>query len=57
MLEIPKEKYYNLHVPAIGKYMIQTRSATQLSGVRLPEMHGKDKGINSNLIPVKQAVK
>ena len=57
MLEIVKEGYNNIHVPEIEKYMIQTRSATQPSRVKMPEVHGTDKDVNPNLIPQKQAVK
>ena len=56
MLEIPKERYYNVHVPEIDRHMIRIRSATHTSGVKLPKVHCKDKGVNPNVKPEKQAV-
>ena len=57
MTEILKERYYNIYVLEILKYMIETTSATQACGVKLPEVHGTDKVVNPNLKPEKQAVK
>ena len=37
--------------------MIQTRSATQVCGLKLLEVHGTDKGVNPNLRPEEQAMK
>ena len=49
MLEILKDSYHNTHIPEIEKYMIYPRSATETSGVILPEVQGTEKGINPNL--------
>ena len=44
MLEILKESYYNIYVQEIEKCIIETRSVTHASGVKLPEEHGREKG-------------
>ena len=49
MLENLKERYYNIHVSEIGKYMIQTRNASQANGVKLLPVHATDTGVNPNL--------
>ena len=41
------DNYYN------EKYLIQTRSQTKSSGIKLPEVHGVGKNLNSNLKPEK----
>ena len=57
MLNMLKGKYYNIHVSEIDQYMIQTKSATQACGVKLPAVHGTDKGVNPKLKSEKQVVK
>ena len=46
-----QEKYYNLYNMRIGdKYLVQTRS----SGVKLPEVHGIEKGLDPHIKPGRQ---
>ena len=33
------------------KYLIQTHSQTKDSGIKLPEVHGAEKGVDPNLRP------
>ena len=49
---IPKvlqENYYK-----IDNYLVQTRSQTQSSGIKLPEVHGVRKNLDPNIKPEKQ---
>ena len=39
-----QSKYYNIGEEKIGKYLVQTRSQAKSSGIRIPEVHGRDKG-------------
>ena len=48
-----QDKYYNLEEEK-ERYMIQTRSQTKASGVKLPEVHGIRKGLDPHKIPEKQ---
>ena len=50
MLDILKDMYYYLHMPEKIKYIIQTRSATQASGVWLQETYGIDSDKSSKYI-------
>ena len=50
-------RYYNIGERKEGKYLVQTRLQAKSSGITLPEVHGVDKGIDSNLLPEKQAIK
>ena len=47
-----QEKYYNLEEEK-ERDMIQTRSQTKASGVKLPEVHGTRKGLDPHKIPEK----
>ena len=42
------------YLPRKDKYLVQTRSQVRSSGIRLPEIHGVNKGINPHLKPEKQ---
>ena len=42
------------NLPRKDEYMVQTRSQVRLSGIRLPEIHGVNKGINPHLKPERQ---
>ena len=44
-----QDKYYNLEEEK-EKYMIQTRSQTKASGVKLPDVHGTRKGLDPHKI-------
>ena len=47
--------YYNISEQ--GKYLVQTRLQAKSSGITLPEVHGIDKGIDSNIRPEEQVIK
>ena len=49
MKAIPKEKYYN--VGNESRYIVQTCSQIKNRGIKLPEVHGVDKGINPDIKP------
>ena len=42
------------NLPREDKYMVQTRSQVRLSGIRLPEIHGANKGLDPHVQPGKQ---
>ena len=55
MREVLQEKYYNLYNMRIAeKYLVQTRSQTKSSGVKLPEVHGIEKGLDPHIKPGRQ---
>ena len=49
MHKLLQENYYE-----IGSYLVQTRSQTQSSGIKLPEVHGMRKNLDPNLKPERQ---
>ena len=44
----------DINPPSKDKYLVQTRSQVRSSGIRLPEIHGVNKGINPHLKPERQ---
>ena len=52
MQNILHSNYYN-----IGKSLVQTRSQTKSSGTIFLEVHGVDKGLDTNILPEKQVIK
>ena len=52
---ILKDRYYN--VGSDNKYLIQTHSQAKASGIKLPEVHSVDKGIDPNIKPERQMLK
>ena len=42
------------NLPRKDKYLVQTRSQVRLSGIRLPEIHGANKGLDPHVQPGKQ---
>ena len=40
--------------PKTNKYLIQTRSQTKSGGIKVPEVHGANKGLNPHVKPGKQ---
>ena len=50
MKTILDDRYYNVEEEK-GKYLVQTRSQTKDSGIKVPEVHGTKKGLDSNLRP------
>ena len=57
MQSIVHSKYYNIGKGRVEKYLVHTRSQTKSSGISLPEVHGRGKGIDPNMLPEKQVVK
>ena len=52
MHNILHQKYYNLRLA--NKYLVQTQSQTKSSRIKLPEVHGIKKILDTNLLPEKQ---
>ena len=50
MKAILNDKYYNVGEEE-SKYLVQTCSKTKSSGIKIPEVHGAKKGVDSNLRP------
>ena len=44
--------YYN--IGETERYLVQMRSQTKSSGVKLPEVHGIRKNLDPNILPEKQ---
>ena len=40
--------------PEMNKYLIQTRSQTRSGGIKVPEIHGANKGLNPHIKPGRQ---
>ena len=40
--------------PKTNEYLVQTRSQTKSSGIKIPEMHGANKGLDPHVQPGKQ---
>ena len=55
MKAILKERYYN--IGSESRYLVQTHSQAKDSGIKLPEVHGVNKGINPDIKPERQAWK
>ena len=55
MKAILKERYYNIRNKS--RYLVQTHSQAKDSGIKLPEVHGVNKGINPDIKPERQALK
>ena len=47
MKAILNDKYYN--VGKENRYLVQTRSQSKDTGIKVPEVHGADKGIDPDL--------
>ena len=43
-----------INSPRKDKYLVQTRSQVRSSGIRLPEIHGTNKGLDPHVQPGKQ---
>ena len=50
-----KDRYYN--IGSDSRYLIQTHSQAKASGIKLPEIHSVDKGINPDIKPERQILK
>ena len=55
MQSILKDWYYN--AGSDSKYLIQTHSQAKAIGVKLPEVHSVDKGVDPNKKPERQMLK
>ena len=55
MQAILKDTYYS--VGSDNKYLIQTHSQAKANGVKLPEVHSVDKGVDPNIKPERQILK
>ena len=55
MQAILKDRYYN--IGSNNKYLIQMHSQAKASAVKLPEVHGVDKGVDPNIKPERQMLK
>ena len=49
------DRYYN--TGNLGRYMVQTRSQSKLSGIKLPEAHGVSKGLDPHTQSQKHIIK
>ena len=56
MQNMLQTRYYNIGERQ-GKYLVQTRSQTKMSGIILQEVHGIDKGINPIIRLEKKVIK
>ena len=52
---ILKDMYYNIGNE--NRHLIQTHTQAKDSGIKLPEVHGVDKGINPDIKPERQVLK
>ena len=43
-----------INLPSKDKYLVQTRSQVRSSGIKLPEIHGANKGLDPHMQPGKQ---
>ena len=43
-----------INLPRHDKYLVQTRSQVKSSGIKLPEIHGANKGLDPHVQPGKQ---
>ena len=43
-----------INLPRKDKYLVQTRSQVRSNGIRLPEIHGANKGLDPHVQPGKQ---
>ena len=57
MQNILQSRYYIISEREQGKYLVQTRLQAKYSSINLPEVHGIDKGIDSNKRLEKQVIK
>ena len=55
MHNILHEKHYN--IAKSEKYLVQTWSETRSSGIKLPEVHGVSKNLDTKIQPEKQNIR
>ena len=51
------DRYYNVGQEKESRYLIQTQSQAKTSGIKLPEVHGINKGVDPSVKPEKQILK
>ena len=44
----------NYNIGSLERYLVQTRSQVRPSGIKLPEVHGIGKSLDTNILPEKQ---
>ena len=54
MQAILGDRYYNLGQEKESRYLIQTWSQSKSSGIKLPAVHGVDKGVDPSVKPEKK---
>ena len=57
MQAILRDRYNNVGQEKESRYLIQTWSQAKTSGMKLPEVHGEDKGVDPSVKPEKQILK
>ena len=57
MQAILRDRYYNIGQEKESRYLIQTLSQTKPSGIKLPAVHGVNKGVCPIVKPEKQILK
>ena len=57
MQAILRDRYYNAGQEEDIRYLMQTWSQAKGSGIKLPEVHGIDKGVDPNVKPERQILK
>ena len=57
MQAILRDRYYNIGQEKEGRYLIQTQSQSDSSGIKLPAVCGVDKGVDPSVKPEKQILK
>ena len=57
MQAILRERYYNIGQEKKSRYLIQTHSQSNTSGIKLQAVHGVDKGIDPSANPEKPIIK
>ena len=57
MQSILKDRYYNVGQEKESIYLIQTQSQAKTSQIKLPEVHGIDKGVDLSVKPEKLILK
>ena len=54
MQAILRDRYYNVGQEKESRYSIQTWSQSKISTIKLPAVHGVDKGVDPSVKPEKQ---
>ena len=57
MQAILRDRYYNIGQGKENRYLIQTQSQAKASGIKLPAVHGVDRGVDPSIKPEKQILK